>query len=97
MSNHTPGPWVVVDNDDELAIMTEQDCVFCSGDPDLDDEYQLATINCSGCNKEWSDNARLMAAAPELLAACKAAFKSGFLSQKEMNQMRDAIKKAEGE
>ncbi len=65
---HTPGPWAFTEGDVERRAMSE---VFKAKDK----TYGIALVNC-----EWSNpsaraediaNARLIAAAPDLLAACK--------------------------
>ena len=63
MSQHTPGPWAV-DGDDALwvnAIGREHEPVICDIVPRDADAF----------TDEDEANARLMAAAPELLEACR--------------------------
>jgi len=66
---HTPGPWAIVDRDDSLVIQTESPAktkygasrYACLGGFDRHDDKQYA---------EAKANARLIAAAPDLLEAC---------------------------
>jgi hypothetical protein len=86
-NKHTPGPWQDFVNDDgELIVqMGKSHRVFVA---DMEG-------SCSHCHA----NARLIAAAPELLQACEAALKLA----DEMNegdlydQIKSAIAKAKGE
>ena len=65
---HTPGPWAIVDRDDSLVIKTESQAktkygasrYACLGGFDRHDDKQYA---------EAKANARLIAAAPDLLDA----------------------------
>lgn len=61
---HTPGPWRVSEKYPNLIVAI---------DPDTGATDQLA----SACQimREWKANARLIAAAPDLLAAAKAVIK----------------------
>ena len=62
MSKHTPGPWL------------SNPCGL-SGDfgiyPDTEPEFKIATLGYSGDSSETQANARLIAAAPDLLQALK--------------------------
>ena len=58
-TNHTPGPWHV----------TKRDC----GDNIFADNRRIANTYGDMDNPEYAANARLIAAAPELLAALEAA------------------------
>lgn len=91
-SKHTPGPWIaeVDDNGENLGIMSEAGKAVVAG--------------CGCCGSPWSDkthahaNARLIAAAPELLEALKMVLQHGRIdnSEKRMNVVSAAIAKAEG-
>jgi len=97
---HTPGPWRFSEGDKERRAMSE---VFKKNDK----TFQIALVTC-----EWSNpharaediaNARLIAAAPELLAACEALCSSdengrfGKPSFPEaIQKAREAIAKAKG-
>ncbi len=63
MSGHTPGPWLV-DAGRALRVANERD----------------ETVATTGCDvdhrSEWEANARLIASAPELLAALKGLIES---------------------
>ncbi len=106
MSQHTPGPWATdmegLDNGDDIPInasgvyiATVTTCWPCV--MDLDGELQ----------EEGKANARLIAAAPDLLAACKEMLLrikeyqdlDGLLTAKERgsrDKMIAAVAKAEG-
>ena len=69
MSKHTPGPWTAVKNSAYWEIDGPDDfggvadtCASSAGEPDFGRSMALGEAN-----------ARLIAAAPDLLAACKAA------------------------
>lgn len=66
MSEHTPGPWTIRDRDGC------GDNIFGPGNERIANTY--------GDGDKWAANARLITAAPQLLAACKrfaAAMRSG--------------------
>ena len=89
MSTNTLGPWAVDDDTLDVIALSVGDapaCIACqpaypSGRPLEEDEIMA--------------NVRLIAAAPELLAACKLALKDGN-QQYVQFIVRDAIAKAEG-
>jgi len=98
MSKHTPGPWKV--------------SIFGDIETEKTDEYGIAIRRIAydeGClgggNEEDQANARLIAAAPELLEACKAVVKwaevFGPITSENIEpfiqQCGAAIAKAEGE
>jgi hypothetical protein len=63
---HTPGPWWVDEDGDYLCV--------CEGEVnDCGEREEIATLACNRPSHRHCqpDNARLIAAAPELLAACK--------------------------
>lgn len=60
MSQHTPGPWKINPSDSE-------DCIYIESGSD-----GIATVFGGNCAFDLA-NARLIAAAPELLEACRAA------------------------
>ena len=82
MSTHTPGPWLIEPTDTSKAIVTD-DCVICEMAP-WDDEYQ----------DELEANARLIAAAPDLLEAAIALQVAAPLGQSEWNAAADKLDKA---
>ena len=57
--NHTPGPWIF---DEATGDVGTEDGVLIHGNPPDDDDR----------DEELAANAHLIAAAPELLAACEA-------------------------
>lgn len=93
MSKHTPGPW---------RAGSSPSHIIAESDTGWDDEANLSAYGghliCESVAREA--NAALIAAAPELLAACKLALKSWFsgeISERAMEMvLRDAIAKAEG-
>lgn len=58
MSKHTPGPWIYIGNGDIVARSEN----YCGGEKDIASVFLTA-------NDEDEANARLIAAAPELLEA----------------------------
>ena len=85
---HTSGPWKFTD--DFIAIYDEKCRCIANMDSESAPEVGL---------KETLANAQLIAAAPELLEACKAALNSGAINKgwKELRLLIDrAIAKAEG-
>jgi hypothetical protein len=98
MSAHTPGPWELFDNGEEFkrreAARIGVAPLNCSGD----------VAHCAGFNsqrpvEEELANARLMAAAPELLAACERALNwlssyPGGCAENAYLQARAAVDKA---
>ena len=96
-TKHTPGPWII-DRDSVVASNTPDDSgdIICEAPERFENSM-----------RRWQANARLIAAAPELLAACSRAFnlikESGFSSgliEEEfdgtLNQLDAAIAKVEG-
>ena len=81
MPEHTPGPWNVLDGW----------TIWGAGDHRL---KQLAEVETAF--PEHEANARLMAAAPDMLAALKAAVAFEDLPPERHLRMLDAIAKAEG-
>ncbi len=103
MSDHTPGPWTVSrDSSTSVCVLARRADidhmrVVRYGCPEALDPVAI----CHGATETRKANARLIAAAPELLAACKSivALCSGY---KELSKELDlplveaAIAKAEG-
>ena len=98
MTKHTPGPWSVVEHDHAICVQTEspKKSKFSAsryavvGGFDRSDPKQL---------EEARANARLIAAAPELLDALKAAQKKGSRwhpADPVVQQINVAIAKATG-
>jgi hypothetical protein len=90
MSNtkHTPGPWVI-DKSNPVKIQG------IGHQPQI--RYPVCSVSALG--KHWQANARLMAAAPELLDACILAEASDSftrLNSAAQNAIRAAIAKATG-
>jgi hypothetical protein len=85
MSNHTPGPWTHEGQGDITGI---EDNGFGRGPVDVCSVY-LRTVE-----GRHEANARLIAAAPDLLEACKAALSD---DQPYIEKCKAAIFKATGE
>ena len=81
---HTPGPWSLLCSE---ARGGPRCLVVCPND------NEIASIN--PFRESWNEDAELIAAAPELLAACKAALAEvQFYSHGTVKQLADAIEKA---
>ena len=69
MVEHTPGPWFIHEELDEMGHMQ-----ICAVDPDDDDPWFVA-VTTAGAHSEGEDpevaNARLISAAPEMYRALK--------------------------
>ena len=100
MSMHTPSPWRVVEGrGDSLNVV--------SG-PEGSRGFLIAEVTAlapAASDEEWAANARLISAAPDLFAACKAVFADFELHirgrnapgyQDHWKAVRAAIAKAEG-
>lgn len=83
MSEHTKGKWKAEDGmiGDSIKVSSMNDEDICWCEPIYGQEIA---------------NARLIAAAPELLEACKLALKSDYLSSGIDKVIKHAIAKAEG-
>lgn len=94
---HTPGPWRTTTAYDDPAVIDYDGRIIAMAVMDEDDPQELETIVA---------NARLLAAAPELLAACREAVSAitYLLSNDDddpnyadtLNTLAAAISKAEG-
>lgn len=100
MSNHTPGPWIVEWGDKTPIYVSPESrheyVSICKVLP-IDDE-----IDCDDgdfiVGSQTKANAHLIAAAPELLAACEAAeWNSLDLPEFVVERLLAAIAKAKGE
>ena len=93
MSTHTPGPWIIhraseytMDSEDDEKIMSI-----------IAENGQMILFTDSGYFKPLEGNARLIAAAPELLEALKACVEAlEFIPCRARNEARVVITKAEG-
>ena len=91
-AEHTPGPWTVeeeeIDGLPVWIIMAEEDCEY----------HEVAVFGREKCRGDQSEyNARLAAAAPDLLEAATAvlhAERQGWLCSDELNALEDAVLKA---
>ena len=92
---HTPGPWIArcdrhsASNRMALVITTASSA-----------SKRVQAIDCTGSAESYGGdcaNARLIAAAPELLAACEAAMADGLLAGETLNKIATAIVNATGE
>lgn len=91
-TTHTPGPWYTMG------------AGIYIGSPETDDIAHIATAHCYGVPGDPVANARLIAAAPELLAALKVmTLTPGILAHLEahdpmaLKQARAAIARATGQ
>ena len=92
MSKHTPGPWAT-DPECNNEIVLGKDGIIVA-DCCIVDAEGIRT------QEQVNANARLIAAAPDLLTACKAVveedgFRGSALMRKRVDAMRVAIAKAE--
>ncbi len=84
-NKHTPGPWKLSANQ------------FVKGSIYGSDSYLIASVSIG--QSEYEANAKLIAAAPELLAACEMALPylelpSNEITRADFEQIKAAIKKA---
>lgn len=105
VTKHTPGPWHIFERCGEADV--PEGCQIAIDDrfgSDGGRDYYLATV-CHGDPDELLANAHLVAASPQLLAACRAAFKLlagvAFVAkdgdtEKPLRMLRAAIDRAEG-
>ena len=94
---HTQGPWGVTEHPNKRAF--EGNLIVCPDDKDM----VVCTIWTCDDEKETKANARLIAAAPELLEACKAVWSAiidgdehEHTAEQAHNLLIKAIAKAEG-
>lgn len=100
MSGHTPGPWTT-------SYMGNGEWEVVANGPDRDDVAGicivaggLGTVLEDGRDYESDANARLIAAAPELLAAAENVIREwekGELEPAEIRYLQRAVNKAKGE
>lgn len=93
---HTPGPWKV----EKVADFT----FVIAADKEIHDKYRDKQAICEVLGKDTPANARLMAAAPDLLEVAKITYRAIVLGngreidwQAIADSLSDAIKKAKGE
>lgn len=94
-AKHTPGPWMVFDEIDRSCIRrpgvdAAGISIVCYGGGMLGDH---AGVHGQTTAEAWA-NARLIAAAPELLEACKKATTCASIPDEVMQIIRAAIAKA---
>lgn len=91
MSKHTPGPWT------DVSVDGSYWGVYSSSGDVVAQAQQIRPMKDDPTQIERHANARLIAAAPELLEALEAAYynEGGYQAWKE--QARAAIRKATGE
>jgi len=88
MSKHTPGPWTFGHWGDDFWVSPDS-----SG---LTQKVARVTWGMGEEREEGRENARLVAAAPELLAALKGVLRVADRKTDEFDAARAAIAKAEG-
>ena len=90
-STHTPGPWIVCECDESAIVYIEQDRgALHDEEPSTIGEIDLAG---DGIDKDTGlANARLIAAAPDLLAACEELVR-GFDGETDCTELLDMIDK----
>ena len=92
MSKHTPGPWHLGEVRHANITPHGNDGIIRN-----DEHDPVAIVNFAGYSKRTAfANAHLIAAAPELLAACRE-FVGKVRSKSSDAHMKAAIRKAEGE
>ena len=91
MSKHTPGPWHV------RTFDGSQWSIDAVGDLPIAQAQQLRPVRFDPKQNERTANARLIAAAPELLEALQDLLDTGFTGGPQGKRARAAIAKATGE
>lgn len=103
MAEHTPGPWQVLNS----PVLAATDNLMVRRFNNPYNPYNLLTMHLGTDPKQWAEqeaNARLIAAAPDMMAALKAIYRVAktaslpgpvHLSIEEVYTVRDAIAKAE--
>ena len=97
MTKHTPGPWLVGGPYPGVSV------IYPVGCDDSGEQFELITRlwdwEHGDAPEEVKSNANLIAAAPELLEACEAAYHSDkySLPPKTRVALKNAIAKARGE
>lgn len=101
MSKHTPGPWKVMDLRDDEEYRLRLGKIQIQSDNVAICDIQFNSFFSNEWIKESEANARLIAAAPELLEVCRdaldfAKLASGADLSPIINKLKKAIRKAEG-
>ena len=102
MTKHTPGPWKVLpydpETDQEISVVANHE-ILKSGLVKADWICEIVCHDLESITNEMHETAHLIAAAPDLLEACKAIFnnKKCLLEVDEIELLCKAIGKAEGE
>ncbi len=88
MAGHTPGPWVYESNESDGFYNTVS----------VDDHHpgRIIVAEVQDQQAKTEANGRLIAAAPELLEACKLALEEGDMFAAQRSVIEAAIAKAEG-
>jgi hypothetical protein len=100
--NHTPGPWEISDNGTADRGTGAWACDEIWQTHNDTDQRLIASVHyVDGTNSECQANARLIAAAPELLEAVQhvllASEDGGDMNDVDWKMLRAAIQKAKGE
>jgi len=99
MSKHTKGPWIATRSDPAEG----SDVWWITACPAANQETELATVAGGYQHERHEANARLIAAAPDLLAMCEELAEcSDYWSEYDVpiglaERLRDVIAKAKGE
>lgn len=72
MTKHTPGPWKILKVADSLGIIPAKRPPGVKRSSDVED---IASVDLANEQHDGQANARLIAAAPDLLAVCEAALR----------------------
>ena len=98
-ASHTPGPWKMIEVGNSIGIVPAKRPPGVSK-RDIED---IAAVNLDGDQYDAHANARLIAAAPDLLAACESALKAMVEGENDlceltstMAMLEAAIAKARG-
>jgi len=89
MPKHTPGPWRFVENEGVV--------VGPNGEEVISDEFHGSMVAFAvDCKETNRANATLIAAAPDLLKACRGVVENSRFDHTDMMRIRAAIAKATG-
>ena len=100
MTGHTPGPWTVYEDEEEGTLVVQYEVSSGYYLPILGEILSSSIASDDPFSDEDRANARLIAAAPDMLEALKAVIDNehwmGLMSCMRLTMVRAAIAKAEG-